>query len=195
LYFLDYDGGTVHTIERNDAGAKNNAFPTKLSETGLFASVKEHRPAEGVMPFTVNSRQWQDGATAEHFVAFPGTSSATLHASGKQIPGMVDWHRFRMHFPKDAVLMRTISLAGRRVETQLLHFDGIDWHAYSFAWRPDQADADLVATDGDEKEVHDTQHARVWQFHSRSQCMSCHSSWSEYALGFQPEQLNRPGLD
>src|SRR5262249_61977912 len=36
---------------------------------------------------------------------------------------------------------------------------------------------------------------RVWQFHSRSQCLSCHSSWSEYALGFQPEQLNRPGPD
>ncbi len=25
--------------------------------------------------------------------------------------------------------------------------------------------------------------------------MSCHSSWSEYALAFQPEQLNRPGPD
>ncbi len=36
---------------------------------------------------------------------------------------------------------------------------------------------------------------RVWQFHSRSQCLSCHSSWSEYALAFQPEQLNRPGHD
>jgi hypothetical protein len=36
---------------------------------------------------------------------------------------------------------------------------------------------------------------RVWQFHSRSQCMSCHSNQSEYALAFLPEQLNRPGSD
>src|SRR5439155_22910515 len=78
--------------------------------------------------------------------------------------------------------------------------DGVDWHAYTFAWRDDHSDADLVPTDGGEKEVRGlatASHpaARVWQFHSRSQCMSCHSSWSEYALAFQPEQLNRPGPD
>ncbi len=66
---------------------------------------------------------------------------------------MVDWHNFRLHFPKDAVLVRTISLGGRRLETQLLHFDGLDWRTYTFAWRDDQADADLVPADGDEKEV------------------------------------------
>ena len=35
-------------------------------------------PMAGVLPFAVNGRQWQDGATAEHWAAFPGTSSATL---------------------------------------------------------------------------------------------------------------------
>jgi putative heme-binding domain-containing protein len=195
LYFLDYDGGTVHTIERNDRGTRNADFPTKLSQTGLFARGKAHQPQAGVVPYLVNSRQWQDGATAEHWVAFPGRSSATLHAAGKPIPGMVDWHNFRMHFPRDAVLVRTLSLGGRRLETQLLHFDGVDWHPYTFAWRDDQADADLVAQDGAEKEVRLGKEKRVWQFHSRSQCMSCHSSWSEYALAFQPEQLNRPGPD
>ncbi len=196
LYFLDYDGGTVHTIARNDAAGRNADFPTKLSETGLFASVKEHTPAAGVLPFTVNSRQWQDGATAEHFVAFPGKFSAALYTGGgRPIPGMVDWHRFRLHFPKDAVLVRTLSLGSRRLETQLLHFDGVDWRAYTFAWRDDQADADLVPADGAEKEVSVGKQRRVWQFHSRSQCMLCHSAWSEYALAFQPEQLNRPGPD
>ena len=196
LYFLDYDGGTVHTIARNDAGAKNVNFPTKLTETGLYASVKDDAPASGVLPFAVNARQWQDGATAEHWVAFPDNSAATLYpGAGKPIPGNVDWHNFRLHFPKDAVLVRTLSLGGRRIETQLLHFDGVDWHPYTFAWRADQSDADLVPADGGEKEVPDGKGTRVWQFHSRSQCMSCHNSWAEYALAFQPEQLNRPGLD
>src|SRR5207237_4772464 len=54
LYFLDYNGGTVHTIEKNEGGAKNAEFPAKLSETGLFASVKEHKPAVGVIPFTMS---------------------------------------------------------------------------------------------------------------------------------------------
>ena len=157
--------------------------------------MKDQTPAAGVLPFAVNSRQWQDGAAAEHWVAFPSTSSATLYSPGKPIPGNVDWHNFRMHFPKDAVLVRTISLGERRVETQILHFDGIDWRAYTYAWRDDQSNADLVPADGGEKELIDGKDKRIWQFHSRSQCMSCHSSWSEYALGFQPEQLNRAGKD
>jgi putative heme-binding domain-containing protein len=191
--FLDYDGGTIHTIERNDAKAGNAAFPTRLSQTGLFADVKNQKPMAGVLPFAVNVRQWQDGATAEHWVAFPGESFATWHTQPRPIPGMVDWHYFRMHFPGDAVLVKSISLAGRRLETQLLHYDGVDWHAYSYAWRDDQTDADLVPAEGAEKEVQDGPGKRVWPFPSRSQCMSCHSVWSEFALAFNPEQLNRPG--
>jgi putative heme-binding domain-containing protein len=205
LYFLDYDGGTIHTFERNDAAGKNTEFPTKLSETGLFASVKDHTPAAGVVPFQVNSRQWQDGAAAEHWAAFPGLTAATYHPSGKPVPGLVHWHNFRMHFPKDAVLLRSLSLGGRRLETQLLHYDGMDWRPYTFAWRDDQSDANLVPADGAEKEIDDpaplaqaapgTASKRLWQYHSRSQCLSCHSNQSEYALSFLPEQLNRTGPD
>src|SRR5207244_1329461 len=102
---------------------------------------------------------------------------------------------FRLHFPEGAVLVRTISFGNRRMETQLLHYDGVDWYAYTYAWRDDQADAELVPADGDEKELRDGKHTRVWQFHSRTQCLSCHSTWSEFALAFQPEQLNRSGPD
>jgi putative heme-binding domain-containing protein len=98
-----------------------------------------------------------------------------------------------MHFPTNTVLARTISLGGRRLETQLMHYDGEDWQPYTYAWRDDQTDADLVPADGAEKEVLDGKRKRLWQFQSRSQCRSCHSAWSEYALGFQPEQLNRLG--
>lgn len=195
IYFLDYDGGTMNTIDRNSEGKKNTDFPSKLSDTGLFSSTKDLLPEPGVNSYTINSHQWLDGATTEHWFAFPGTSSATLYNPGKPLPGNVDWHNFRLHFPRDAVLVRTISLGGRRLETQTLHFDGVDWHGYTYAWRDDQADADLVPADGGEKEVLDGKKKHVWQFQSRSQCMSCHSAWSEYALGFQPEQLNRPGTD
>jgi putative heme-binding domain-containing protein len=195
LYFLDQDVGTLHTLERNQGDARNAEFPTKLSQTGLFASVRDHTPAGGVMPFAINSRQWQDGATAEHWAAFPGVSSATLYPSGKPVPGLVYWHNFRMHFPKDAVLLRTLSRSGRWLETQLLHYDGVDWRPYTFAWRDDQSDADLVPAEGAEKQMQTGEDKLLWQFPSRSQCMSCHSNQSEYALAFLPEQLNRPGPD
>jgi putative heme-binding domain-containing protein len=195
LYFLDYDSGTVHTLARNDGGGENADFPRTLSETGLFAVTKEHKPAPGVVPFTINGRQWLDGAVAEHWAAFPGDSSAIWHQTGKPVPGLVYWHNFRMHFPPGAVLARTLTLGDRRVETQLLHFDGGDWRAYTYIWRDDQTDADIAPADGAEKELSVGGQRRVWQYLSRSQCMSCHSNQSEYALAFVPEQLNRPGPD
>ncbi len=200
IYFLDHEGGTIHTLDRNDAVAKNQAFPRSLSETGLFANVRDHTPAKGIVPFTVNGRQWQDGASAEHWAAFPNDSFAKLYETAKPIPGMVYWHNFRMHFPKDAVLVRTLSFANRRVETQLLHYDGIDWRPYTYAWREDQTDGDLVPAEGMEKELSvpgDSPggNRRVWQFQSRTQCLICHNNQSEYALAFLPEQLNRRGSD
>src|SRR3954468_22500801 len=76
----------------------------------------------------------------------------------------------------------------------------MDWRPYTFAWRDDQTDADLVPADGGEQEVPASGRdlptpSRLWQFQSRSQCMTCHNNQSEYALAFLPEQLNRPGPD
>ena len=68
----------MFTLERNDAAGANANFPTKLSETGLFTDVTVHEMADGIARFSPNARQWQDGATAEHFIALPGLSSVTL---------------------------------------------------------------------------------------------------------------------
>jgi putative heme-binding domain-containing protein len=211
LYFLDYDGGTMHTLERNDAGGANTKFPTKLSETGLFADVKKLIPAEGVIPFSPNARQWQDGTTAEYLIALPGLSSVKLFDKPRPLPGQVFWHDFKMQFPKDTVLVKTLILGPlpakdgsknfKMLETQILHHDGEDWHGYTYAWREDRSDADLVAAEGAEKVFQvpvrwDEGKKRdyVWTFHSRTQCMTCHNAWSEYALGFNVGQLNGPQL-
>ena len=135
----------MYTLERNDATAVNTKFPTKLSETGLFKNVKRLEPVEGVIRFEPNVKQWQDGATAEHFIALPGLSSVTVFEKPRPLPGQVFWHDFKMQFPKDAVLVKTnmiyprvigsgnIGLVGKFVETQILHFDGEDWHGYTYA--------------------------------------------------------------
>ena len=158
LYFLDYDSGMMFTLERNDAAGANTNFPMRLSETGLFKDVTVHEMAEGITRFSPNARQWQDGATAEHFIALPGLSSVTLFDSPRPLPGQVFWHDFQMQFPKDAVLVKTISLdciAGKkRVETQILHCDGEDWRGYTYQWRDDQSDADLVRARRQREVVH-----------------------------------------
>lgn len=205
IYFAEYDSGVIYTLERNDGAAANTKFPTKLSDTGLFRSVKDHEMAQGVTQFAPNARQWMDNATADFYLALPGTSAVNVFEKPRPLPGQVFWHDFKTQFPPDAVLVKTIKLdvlvngkeVRRRVETQILHCDGEDWRAYTYAWRDDESDADLVPADGGEKTftvrpwfAPETPRERVWTFHSRNQCMSCHSSWSEYALAFSVGQLN-----
>jgi putative heme-binding domain-containing protein len=200
LYYLDYDSGYIFTLDHNGTTRADTKFPTKLSETGLFVDVKKQTPANGVVSFRPNSRQWQDGADADYLLALPGTSSVSLFDKPRPLPGQVYWHNFRMQFPKDAVLVKSITLSGRRIETQVLHHDGEDWRGYTYAWRDDGTDADLVPTDGAEKwiPVADPlspggRREQLWTFHSRNQCLVCHNSWSEYTLAFSPGQLNGAG--
>ena len=207
LYALDYDAGTVHAFVPNDATASDPAkFPRTLSASGLFADTKAHAVAPGVVKFEINAPQWQDYATSEHFLAAPGTAPVFDYAEKKQIPGNVDWHWYRMLFPENTALVKTLSLetergnpaTRRRVETQVMLFDGQYWHGYTYAWRDDQSDADLVPAEGAEKSiaVKDPVFAggvrqQTWNFAGRSQCMQCHHNWAEYTLAFNPEQLHR----
>ena len=55
VYLLDYVSGQLYELVENaEAGKKNTDFPQKLSETGLFKSVADHIPADGVIPYDVN---------------------------------------------------------------------------------------------------------------------------------------------
>ena len=205
LLLVDYDTGTLHTLEKAPATTAAADFPRTLSASGLFAATRDHAPAPGVVRFAPAARQWQDGAAGEHLLALPGTSAIADHFEQKKpLPGHVDWMSFRLHYPRGAVLAKTLTLetdpghpaTRRRVETQVLHWDGTNWRPYTYAWRDDQTDADLVPADGADKVilVRDAaaaggQRDRVWAFGSRTQCLQCHSPWAEYTLAFNPGQL------
>ncbi len=206
LYVLHHDeAGTIHRLVPNEKVAERRLpFPRKLSETGLFASAKDHTPAPGVVPFSVNAEQWADHATSERFVALPGKSSAKLYDSPVPIPG--GFFSGQVFFPKDGVLARTISLetergnprSRRRLETQVMHFDGGAWRGYSYAWNDEQTDADLVPAAGADR-TFTVKDARApggalrqrWHFPSRTECLTCHNPWGGQALAFNLEQLNR----
>ena len=204
LYFADYDTGLLYTFEKNSKPAYDpKAFPTKLSATGLYSSVKDHKLADGVYPFSVNVQAWADGATSERFVALPNKSAVKWHDERQKI-GYVEWLPFSLVFPKAAVLGRTFTLElepgkSKRIETQLLHYDGAFWQAYTYAWRDDGSDADLVPADGSEKSftvadkrVPGGKREQTWSFASRTQCLTCHTPWAEVTLAFNLEQLNKP---
>lgn len=174
LYIIDY-AGTIHRLVRNPGAGKPSAFPRKLSETGLFSSVREHKLARGVAPFSVNAELWSDNAVAERILALPGSS--TLNTTNGT------WK-----FPTNAVLAKTYSLKDRRIETQLLHFNGEGWGAYSYRWNEDQSDATLVPAAGEEAIVG----SQKWRFFSRAECLRCHNPWCHTVLGFNSLQLRDP---
>src|SRR5439155_21289700 len=49
IYFCDFTGGGIHQLVKAPAAKPQAAFPRKLSETGVFASTKDHVPADGLI--------------------------------------------------------------------------------------------------------------------------------------------------
>jgi len=209
LSFLDYNAGGIYRLVPNKTSSTlRKPFPQRLSQTGLFTSTQTHQPAPGVIPFAVNVEQWMDGATAERFVAVPGSGRMILRKPKGRVP--TDWGEF----PVDTVLVKTISLemeAGnpasrRRIETQILHNRGElwrgnsgEWFGYSYAWNPQQTDADLLPPDGKTVSLLITDPSaaggrrRVTRTLGRqTECYLCHNPWAGYRLGFTTAQLNRP---
>lgn len=201
IYIVDY-AGTLLRLAPNAATKQAGDFPRTLRDTGLFRSVINHELAPGVLPFWINAEMWADHAFAERFVGFPGQSAIKTGATDVWIyQSKKEWR-----FPTNAVLAKTLSLemdrgkreSARRIETQLLHFDGLDWRAYSYRWNHDQTDAVLVPPEGDEATLHIAdstapggRRMHRWRFHSRAECLRCHNPWMNHALAFTALQLNR----
>src|SRR5207249_1536729 len=74
LYYLDFVGGQLHRLAPAPKAVANADFPKKLSETGLFAATKDHKPAPGLIPYDVNAALWSDGLLKERWLALPGES-------------------------------------------------------------------------------------------------------------------------
>lgn len=199
---IDYSGGGLWRLVPNPGAGKNSDFPRRLSDSGLFTDSSKQEPAPGVRPFEINAPRWADHATAERWAAFPGDSGVTVAAESKGVVLRGHWS-----FPPGAVLVKTYSLemergnpkTRRRVETQILHYDGNLWGAYSYRWNEAQTDADLVPTSGGEalftikdQTAPGGERSQRWRFFSRSECARCHTLMNDFAQGFTSLQLDRP---
>jgi putative heme-binding domain-containing protein len=208
LYFLDYqDNGRIFQLAVNEEANKPQpAFPTKLSQTGLFADVKTHTLAPGVQPYSINAEPWVDHATTERFLALPGTSAVTYYREAKPVPETA-WFNAHVFLPAGAVIAKTFSLetergnpkSRRRIETQFFHFDGKELRGYTYRWNDDQTDASLVPSGGDNADytIKDPQapggvRKQTWHFAARGECRQCHNPWAGEVLGFREEQLTSP---
>jgi uncharacterized repeat protein (TIGR03806 family) len=188
-------GGEIHRLARSAETHANPNFPTRLSDTGLFASVPRHEPAAGLIPYSVNSPLWSDNASKERFLALPGNSQIDLPQKADDA-----WD-----LPLGTVLVKTFSLetetgnpaSRRRIETRLLTRQATMWRGFSYRWNQKQTDAELVPAAGVDLPypVRDrgSSEARVqtWHYPSRAECMVCHTRAAGFVLGLSTLQMNR----
>ena len=202
LYVVCHSG-EIHRLVPNPSAKANKDFPRKLSETGLFASTKNHQPAPGVVPYGINAEPWIDHGKAERLFAVPGSGTLGVYEKQNLQIGHV---KGAWIYPNDTVFAKTISLelergkpaTARRLETQILHQDRGTWRAYNYIWNDDQTDATLADPDGFDRIFNikeptgDTK--QTWHFASRTECLVCHTTRAGSILGFNTAQLNSPPL-
>ena len=183
LYLLDYERTRqIHRLVKNADSSRNADFPRKLSETGLFKSVRLQDPQPGVMSYTINAHHWADHTSSERWMALPGTAPVQVRSDGS-------WQ-----FPDGAVLAKTVSLemergnpaSLRRLETQILHREQESWRPYTYVWSQDQSDAELAPPVGTtlSLSVKDTNapggiRLQSYRIAARSECQLCHNPWVE----------------
>lgn len=214
VYALDFIGsGIYRLVAAPPVSPDAPPFPRKLSETGLFSSTKELKPATGVIPYSVNAELWSDGAYKERYLAIPGDGKIEYETVTypQPAPGSLPGWRF----PDGTVLVKTFFLeteAGnpksrRRLETRLLHaerYPGTEevgdqvWNGYTYVWNEDQTDAELLDAKGLDKKLTikdakapDGKREQTWHFPSRTECTMCHTVTAKYALGVNTLQMNK----
>ena len=184
----------LYQLEREPKSTEK--FPTRLSETGMFTSVKGHQADPGLILYSVNAPLWADGAHVERFIALPGDTQIEVASNNG-----VGWS-----FPDGTALIQTFALdleAGspasrHRIETQLLTRQQGEWVGYSYVWNDEQTDAILVDAAGidrtftiQDSSAPDGSREQSWHYPSREECMACHSRVANYVLGLTTLQMNR----
>ena len=175
--------GQIHQLIEAPAGATHRKqIPTRLSETGLFASTAALTLAPGALPFEINAPLWSDGATARRVLALP-VGGRIGYAEPK------NWQ-----LPDGTAVARTLelpdALGPRRVETQVMHRENGRWQFFTYAWNEAQTDADLVEEAGETRPV-PGQPTRRWRFSSRGECTVCHTAQTGFTLGLTSAQFDR----
>ena len=204
------ENGGIYRLARRPPQESRPPFPRRLSETGLFASIRDHAMVAGVLPYDVNSPQWSDGAHAVRFLALPPRRGADGRPEPNPQPAPIDvLDNNSWNFPDGTVVVNSFAIeeeegnpATRRwIETRIMLKDAGEWAGYSYQWQDDQQDAVLVEAGGADRTfavrtadlaAHpDGVRTRSWRYPSRAECMVCHSRAAGFVLGLSTVQLNR----
>jgi uncharacterized repeat protein (TIGR03806 family) len=192
IYFCQMSsiGGSIYKLQRGGPPPTTHPLPKLLSQTGAFADLANFQPADSLIPYTVNSPLWSDGAVKQRWIAVPADFKIHFAAKGEWI------------FPAGTVFVKNFNLPVddtnpkivRRLETRLLVCDtngGV--YGASYKWRADNSDADLVNAGINEDITVATAtgtRTQRWFYPGRQDCLTCHTPQSGGVLGIKTRQLN-----
>jgi uncharacterized repeat protein (TIGR03806 family) len=182
--------GGLYTLVPTPRDWKPAVFPRKLSESGLFESVKGHVMKPALIPYSVNAVLWSDGASKQRWLALPGDKRIEYR------------NRRAFEFPDETVIVKSFSLemeegnpqSKRWIETRFLTKQDNEWYGYSYSWNDAQTEGELVEAKGADREFAIKTAAGAkklnWRYPSRAECMVCHCQTVNFVLGFNVLQMN-----
>ena len=192
IYFCQMSsiGGRIFKLQRGGPPPPKKTLPLLLSQTGVFADLTNLSPANFLIPYTVNSPLWSDGAVKTRWFTLPTNSVIGFAANG-------EWT-----FPAGSVFVKHFDLPVddtqpqilRRLETRLLVRDTSGYvYGASYKWRADNSDADLITTGLTEPiEIKTATGTRTqnWFYPGRQDCLTCHTPATGGVLGVNTRQFN-----
>ncbi|EDM78179.1 hypothetical protein PPSIR1_00560 [Plesiocystis pacifica SIR-1] len=171
-WLIDSAGGLAQLTL--DPHGVPGSLPTTLSTTSCFAP--DFSPDPELVPFQVASALWSDGLSKRRYLVLPPDERIEAFPDG------------RWSFPEGSVLIKTFSAddGDAPVETRFMVRRNGVWTFYSYRWREDLSDADLLAG-GDTRDLGSFE----WAFPARADCQTCHGFASGRPLGPTTVQMNR----
>lgn len=176
LYLLSISGAVSRLSETVGVISDN---PTLLSETGLFSNLTNLTPVGGLIEYDVNERFWSDGLVKRRWFGIPDGSAITFSATG-------NWQ-----FPIGTVTVKHFAKPddGAFVETRVFVRRSDGWEGFTYAWNPNQSDAELV-TGRVVTSISVNGADQTYTLPGPSDCLRCHTEVSGSVLGIETRQLN-----
>ena len=200
LYVMQLYGplGTIFKLQEATPKPPAKPLPLTLSGTQCFSDLKTLQPAAGLIPYAVNVPLWSDGANKQRFLVLPpGAQPGTTPIA----VGGDDYTSWTL--PLGTLLIKHFALGDNNtpVETRFMRRDADGWKFFTFQWRADGLDADLLPGGGGEATFATTAagaaSSATWHYPAMTDCASCHhaaGSFDAQVLGVQTAQLDRPAL-
>jgi uncharacterized repeat protein (TIGR03806 family) len=171
--------------------AESDASPELLSQTLAFSDLASLEVAPGILPYTVQSPLWSDGAQKRRWMALPSGAHVGFSEQGAWL------------FPEGTVFIKHFGMAlderqperVQRLETRfLVAQSGGGYYGLVYKWNADQGDAQLLL-DGAEDvldivQADDSVREQRYTYPSQQACNACHSPAGGYVMGARTAQLN-----